>query len=80
MGVRALGGVFVLAIPVGSAVVGVGGVMGLGVGFASQPDPGEVVGPIDPAMDRRFWHCSPPKLTKLGLLWPPRGPEEPGEA
>ena len=33
MGVRALGGVFVLAIPVGSAVVGVGGFVGLGVGI-----------------------------------------------
>ena len=59
MGVRALGGVFVLAIPVGSAVVGVGGVMGLGVVCAAQPHPGEVDGPINPAMDRRFWHYSP---------------------
>ena len=77
MGVRALGGVFVLAIPVGSAVVGVGGVMGLGVGFAAQPDPCEVVGPIDPAMDRRFRHrlpfflahtSSPTGLTLILLL------------
>ena len=39
MGVCALGGVFILAIPVGSAVIGVGGVMGLGVVFASPAGP-----------------------------------------
>ena len=61
MGVGAFGGVFILAIPVGSAVIGVSGVMGLGVVFATQPHPGEVVGPINPAMDRRFWHYSPPR-------------------
>ena len=66
MGVCALGGVFILATPVGSAVIGVGGVMGLGVDLAPEtPHPGEVVGPVQAVMQWRFGHWSPPPSTKL---------------
>ena len=71
MGVCALGGVIVLAFPVGPAVIGVGGVVRLGVDLAPKtPHPTEVVRPVQAVMQWRFGHCSPPPSTKFERLIP----------